>query len=213
MQAEAPSLDRLMAAIHACRVCREAPEKTPLPHAPQPILQVSGTARIVICSQAPGNIAHQKGVPFYDPSGVRLRDWLGLDEATFYDASRIAIIPMGFCFPGYDRHGGDLPPRPECVTHWHDRLFSILPELRLFLVIGKYSIAYHLPERRRESLWAVVRDWRAIAAATAPRPLIVLPHPSWRNNVWIRRNPFFEAELVPALRRHVARVLGEVGEG
>ncbi len=146
---EAPAgdtpLDALLGTIRRCRICRDMPAGTPLPHEPRPIFQISATARVAICSQAPGNKAHIAGLPFYDPSGVRLRAWMGLGEPEFYDWSKVAIIPMGFCFPGYDRHGGDLPPRRECGATWHDSLFEHLPQLRLFLCIGKYSLTYHLP--------------------------------------------------------------------
>ncbi|WP_420392826.1 uracil-DNA glycosylase family protein [Acuticoccus sp.] len=202
-----PALGELLAAMRACRACVEAPAGAPLPHAPRPIFQVSATARIAICSQAPGNRAHIAGRPFYDPSGVRLRSWMGLDEAAFYDAANVAIIPMGFCFPGYDRHGGDLPPRRECVARWHDALFAALPQLELLLCIGRHSLAYHLPETRRLSLTEVVADWRAIAERTAPRTVMALPHPSWRNNAWLARNPWFEAEHLPELRARIAAIL------
>ena len=200
-------LTRHLKAISACRICRDAPVGPPLPHTPRPIFQISPTARIAVCSQAPGNRAHIAGKPFFDPSGVRLRSWMGVDEATFYDASRVAIIPMGFCFPGYDRNGGDLPPRRECAARWHDELFAMLPDIRLFLCIGKYSLAYHLPETRRSSLTDIVSDWRAILGDGGHRSVLALPHPSWRNNAWLRKNPWFEAELLPELRVRVAAIL------
>jgi uracil-DNA glycosylase len=199
------SLDALLSEIRACRLCTQA--SPPLPHEPRPIFQISATARVAICSQAPGNRAHHAGKPFFDPSGVRLRAWMGVDEATFYDAARIAIIPMGFCFPGYDANGGDLPPRRECRAHWHDRLFEALPQLDLILSIGKYSQDYHLPAPRG-SLTETVRDWRAILSRTSNRPVLAMPHPSWRNNAWLRRNPWFEAELLPALRARLSDALG-----
>ncbi len=207
-RAQAGGLDDLAVRIRRCRICAERPEGPPLPHEPRPVFQLSPTVRLAICSQAPGNRAHIAGKPFFDPSGVRLRAWLGLDEATFYDAAKVAIVPMGFCFPGYDRHGGDLPPRRECVRTWHDTLFAALPQLSLRLCIGKYSLSYHLPETRRQSLTETVRDWRAILERTAPCPVIALPHPSWRNNGWLAKNPWFEAELLPHLRARVAAALG-----
>ncbi|MEO1104774.1 MAG: uracil-DNA glycosylase family protein [Pseudomonadota bacterium] len=207
MSAKRPALRPIVAGMRACRICRDAPAGPALPHEPQPIFQISSTAKLAICSQAPGNKAHVAGKPFYDPSGVRLREWLGLDEPAFYDKRKVAIIPMGFCFPGYDRYGGDLPPRKECVAAWHDRLFAALPALKLRLCIGKYSLSYHLPETRRQSLTETVRDWRAILARTEPRPVIALPHPSWRNNTWIAKNPWFEAEVLPELRARVAALL------
>ena len=132
---------------------------------------------------------------------------MGIDEATFYDSERVGIIPMGFCFPGYDGKGGDLPPRRECAAHWHDALFAALPDVQLILCIGKYSLGYHLPHMRRRSLTDTVKDWRAIAEATAPRTVFALPHPSWRNNAWLAKNPWFEAELLPVMRERIARVL------
>lgn len=204
-------LDDVLAAMRRCRVCAEAPAGAPLPHEPRPVFQVSATARLAICSQAPGNLAHRHAKPFSDPSGVRLRAWLGLDEGTFYDPAKVAIIPMGFCFPGYDRNGGDLPPRRECVATWHDSLFSALPEMALRLCIGKHALAYHLPETKRMSLTDTVRDWRAIAARTAPRTVLALPHPSWRNNGWLARHPWFEAQVLPDLRERVDRALAGTG--
>jgi uracil-DNA glycosylase len=206
--AAVPPLDDQLAAIRACRICRDRSDR-PLPHEPRPVFQIAPGARLAVCSQAPGNRAHVAGKPFHDPSGVRLRSWMGVDETTFYDPARLAIIPMGFCFPGYDGKGGDRPPRPECASAWHDQLFAALPHLELFLCIGKHSLAYHLPHTRRRSLTETVRDWRAIAAATAPRTVIALPHPSWRNNAWIARNPWFEAELLPELRARVAAALSD----
>lgn len=202
-----PPLDATVAGMAACRRCVEAPLGTPLPHVPRPIFQISPTSRIAICSQAPGNRAHVAGRPFFDPSGVRLRSWMGLDEAAFYDAGNVAIIPMGFCFPGYDRHGGDLPPRRECRLAWHDDLFAAMPQLELLLCIGRHSLAYHLPETKRMSLTEIVADWRAIAARTIPRTVMVLPHPSWRNNMWLARNRWFEAEMLPELRNRIRTIL------
>jgi uracil-DNA glycosylase len=204
--ADPPPLAEQLAAIRACRICRDRADR-PLPHEPRPVFQIAPGARVAVCSQAPGNRAHVAGKPFHDPSGVRLRAWMGVDEATFYDPGKVAIIPMGFCFPGYDGKGGDLPPRPECAATWHDRLFAALPRIDLFLCIGKHALAYHLPWARRRSLTETVRDWRAIARATAPRTVMALPHPSWRNNAWLARNPWFEAELLPDLRARVAAAL------
>lgn len=205
--AAAPALADVLASITACRICRDRPRGAPLPHEPVPVFQASATARIGICSQAPGLRAHRAGKPFHDPSGVRLRAWLGLDEATFYDAARIAIVPMGFCFPGYDDKGGDRPPRPECRAAWHDRLFPLMPRLDLVLSIGIHSMRYHLPWRRDTALTQIVGDFRAVMAesrARSGRIVLPLPHPSWRNNAWLKRHPFFEAELLPVLRREVA---------
>lgn len=204
-------LDDLVAGIRACRICRDVPDGVALPHEPRPIFQISPSARIAICSQAPGNKAHIAGLPFYDPSGVRLRSWMGLDEATFYDAARVAIVPMGFCFPGYDRTGGDQPPRRECRHRWHDTLFPAMPSVELFLCIGRHSLTYHLPWTRALALTEVVRDWRGIATRTAPRTVMALPHPSWRNNAWLAKNSWFEAELVPDLRSRIAELVSRLG--
>ncbi len=202
------ALDALLAEIRACRVCRDRPDGPPLPHDPRPVLRASVSARICICGQAPGTRVHESGVPFTDPSGDRLRDWMGVDEATFYDASRIAIVPMGFCFPGLDAKGGDLPPRRECAPAWRARVFAGLPNLRLLLLVGQYAQSWHLGPARGKTLTETVRDWRRYADGHDGVPAIPLPHPSWRNNAWLKRNPWFAAELLPRLRRDVRRLLG-----
>ena len=200
-------LDRLLARIRGCRICRHDPAGRPLPHEPLPIFRVSSTARIAVCSQAPGARAHAADKPFCDPSGVRLREWMGLDEATFYDADRIMMVPMGFCFPGQDAHGSDLPPRRECVRTWHDALFASVPQIELVLAIGQHALGYHLPERKKQPLTTKVAAWREISAARGDRLVFPLPHPSWRNTGWIRRNPWFEAELLPMLRAEIGKRL------
>ena len=200
----ANELERLLGAIRACRICRERPTGAPLPHEPRPVLRVSPTATVCIVGQAPGTRVHASGVPFTDPSGDRLRAWLGIDSETFYDVSRVAIVPMGFCFPGQDARGADLPPRRECAPAWRADLFAALPGVDLMLAVGSYAHAWHLGALKRRSLTETVADWRAIMAATARPTVIPLPHPSWRNNTWIRRNPWFEAELLPVVRRAVA---------
>ncbi|WP_428651122.1 uracil-DNA glycosylase family protein [Roseibium sp.] len=202
-------LETLAKHIRACRTCVEKPEKTPLPHAPRPVLQVSGKARLCVCGQAPGTRVHQSGRPFTDPSGDRLRNWMGIGEDIFYDPERLAIVPMGFCFPGLDAKGGDLPPRPECRKAWHDRLFAAMPQIELILVIGQYAQAYHLGKARKQSLTETVAQWRSYfeEARPAGSPVVLpLPHPSWRNNAWIRKNPWFETDLLPVLKREVARL-------
>lgn len=191
-------LDRLTKEIRACRVCVENPRKVPLPHEPRPVLRVSPSARICIAGQAPGTRVHASGVPFTDPSGDRLRDWMGVSEEEFYDTSRVAIVPMGFCFPGQDAKGGDLPPRPECAAHWRARLFEHLPQIDLFLLVGQYAQSWHLGAAKRKSLTETVMNWREYGPGSIP-----LPHPSWRNNAWIRKNPWFESELLPVLKREV----------
>jgi uracil-DNA glycosylase len=202
--------DRLVASIGACRICRDRPGGKPLPHEPRPVLRVSPTARICVAGQAPGTRVHASGTPFTDPSGDRLRAWMGVESETFYDVARIAIVPMGFCFPGLDAKGGDLPPRRECAQAWRTDIFTAMPALELLLVIGTYAQSWHLGVLARPTLTETVADWRAIMAASARQtgPLTVpLPHPSWRNNAWIKRNPWFEAELLPVLRAEVGRAL------
>jgi uracil-DNA glycosylase len=190
-------LDALLAEIRACRRCAEH-----LPLGPRPVLRASATARVALCSQAPGTKVHASGRPFTDRSGDRLREWLAVDSETFYDESRIAIIPMGFCYPGVDANGGDLPPRPAGRATGHDRLFKALPQIELIVVIGGHAMAYHLGKRRKPS----VRETVAAFREYLPR-VIPLPHPSWRNNGWLDRNPWFEAELLPVLRQSVHRLI------
>ena len=168
------------------------------------MFQARASSRLLIVSQAPGRKAHLSGVPFDDVSGDRLRAWLGVDRATFYDAQRIAIVPMGFCFPGSGR-GGDLPPRPECAPTWHPRLLPLLTRVRLTLAIGQYAQAGLLGERRGRTLTDTVLAWRTHLA----NGVLPLPHPSPRNRLWLTRNPWFESELLPELREHVATLLGD----
>ncbi|MFQ5347865.1 MAG: uracil-DNA glycosylase family protein [Rhodothalassiaceae bacterium] len=192
-------LSGLLAEIRACRACSAV-----LPHEPRPVLQASATARLLIAAQAPGRRVHETGLPFNDPSGDRLRDWLGIDRATFYNPARVNIVPMGFCYPGTDPRGGDLPPRPECAALWHERLFARLPPQRLILVIGRYAQDWHLGGRVHHTLAETVRHWRDYLPYHLP-----LPHPSPRNLLWLRRNPWFEAEVVPEIRLRVAAILGQ----
>lgn len=200
-------LERLVARIVRCRACIERPEAAPLPHEPRPVLRVSPTARIVVAGQAPGTIVHETGLPFNDPSGDRLRDWMGIDRDLFYDRSRIAIVPMGFCFPGQDHRGADLPPRRECAPLWRRQVLDLLPSVELLLTIGQYAHAWHLGSLRRENLTETVRDWRTVWESSYDPRILPMPHPSWRNNAWLRRNPWFDGELVPHLRREVARLV------
>jgi uracil-DNA glycosylase len=216
MQPTAPHdpLENLLSAISRCRICVETPSGPPLPHAPRPVLQASVTARIMVCGQAPGTRVHASGRPFTDPSGDRLRRWMGIGEETFYDASRIAVVPMGFCFPGLDAKGSDRPPRRECAAAWHDRLFEALPRPDLLLALGAHAQRGHLarsgrPDLLRPTLDATIAQWREIHAATGIMPM---PHPSWRNNAWIARNPWFETELVPVVRFEVRRILDAASE-
>ena len=206
----ARSLNQLVTQIRACDVCVQAPQGPPLPHPPRPVLRVSQTARLLIASQAPGNLVNQTGVPFDDPSGDRLRDWLDLDRDSFYDVARIAIVPMGFCFPGNDAAGGDLPPRRECREKWHDALFAAMPQIETVLAIGRHAQAYHFARlghalAKSASMTDIVLRWRDFATLQ-PR-IIPLPHPSWRNTGWLKRHPWFEAELLPIVRAEVARLV------
>ena len=202
------ALDALVAEIKRCRRCRDAPLGKPLPHEPRPVLRVSPTARLAVCSQAPGTRVHASGMPFTDPSGERLRAWMGVTSDEFYDASRVAIVPMGFCFPGLDEKGGDLPPRRECAAMWHARVFAKLRQIETVLVVGQYAMRRHLGRLARGGLWETVGNWRAIMDHSERPRYIPLPHPSWRNNAWVKKHPWFEAELLPVVRREVARALG-----
>jgi uracil-DNA glycosylase len=174
---------------------------------PRPVFQASATARLFIASQAPGLRAHESGRPFDDRSGERLRDWMGVSREEFYDASRVAILPMGFCFPGYDAHGSDLPPRRECATLWRARFLAAMPSVELILCIGAYAQAWHLGTARAPSMTATVENWRHFLATDRGPRVVPLPHPSWRNTGWIKRHPWFEAELLPALRTEITRVM------
>jgi uracil-DNA glycosylase len=201
-------LASLLAELADCRICRDTPLFRPgLPHEPRPVIQASATARLCIAGQAPGTRVHASGRPFTDPSGVRLRGWLGIGEDVFYDAARIAIVPMGHCFPGLDAKGGDRPPRRECAPHWRARIFAALPAIELVLAIGRYAQDWHLGSAQGASLSETMTDWRGILAAPRRPRVLPLPHPSWRNNAWLRRNPWFEDELLPVLRAEVARLL------
>jgi uracil-DNA glycosylase len=200
-------LDQLAAEVSRCRVCRDTPQGRPLPHDPRPVMQVSEKARILLAGQAPGTRVHQSGKPFTDPSGMRLRSWLAMTEEEFYESGRLAIVPMGFCFPGLDAKGGDLPPRRECAPLWRARVLAQLPKIELVLAVGTYAQAWHLPHLTRLSLTARVAHWREQLMRTPP--VIPLPHPSWRNNAWLKRNPWFEAELLPVLQARVRALLDE----
>lgn len=201
-------LQSLLESIGACRICLDA--RQPLPQTPRPVLRLSATARLLVASQAPGIRAHKSGMSFDDPSGDRLRLWMGVDRDTFYDTSRIAVVPMGFCFPGHDARKGDLPPRRECRAAWHDELFAAMPQLETVLAIGAYAQDYHferlgISRGRAASLTDVVRDWRRLFALS-PR-VIPLPHPSWRNSGWLKKNPWFENDLLEVLRAEVTRLV------
>jgi uracil-DNA glycosylase len=189
-------LDHLLRDIRACRIC-----EAHLPLGPKPVLRASATARLLVVGQAPGTKVHATGIPWNDASGQRLRAWLDMDAETFYDERRVAIVPMGFCYPGKGP-SGDRPPRPECRATWHPKLLPLLPEIRLTLLIGQYAHAYFLGARRKGSLTDTVRAWREYAPQYLP-----LPHPSPRNVGWFKANPWFEAEVLPALRARVRALL------
>lgn len=201
-------LPALLDEIAACRICRDAPRGKPLPHEPRPVLRASSTASIAICGQAPGTRVHASGTPFTDPSGERLRDWMATDASTFYDTSRIAILPMGFCFPGLNAKGGDLPPRRECALAWRARVLAECSNLRVILLVGSYAIKWHLGCRAKPNLTETVAAWRDYAFPQAPpsaaNPRVFpMPHPSWRNKAWLKRNPWFADELIPQLRASI----------
>jgi uracil-DNA glycosylase len=192
-------LPGLLAEIRACRRCAES-----LPLGPNPVLRAADPrARVLIIGQAPGTKVHATGIPWNDPSGDRLRDWLGVDRTAFYDERRFAVMPMGFCYPGRGR-GGDLPPRPECAPLWHAPVRAQLPAIVLTLLVGQYAQAYYLGDRRKGSLGETVRAWQEYLADG----FLPLVHPSPRNGRWLKNNPWFEAEVVPALRERVESVVG-----
>ena len=198
---------KLAKEIRSCRICVENPVGTPLPHDPRPVVRLSSTARLCIAGQAPGLRVHESGMPFTDPSGDRLRDWMGLTSEEFYDQSRLAIVPMGFCFPGYDAKKSDLPPRKECVFTWHDRIFQSMPQLELIVVIGQYAQAYHMGEKRKKTLTETVARWRETFNEDVTPKILPLPHPSWRNSAWLKKNPWFERDVLPVLRAEVERLM------
>ena len=189
-------LDHLLRDIRACRIC-----EAQLPLGPRPVLRAGAEARLMIVGQAPGAKVHASGVPWDDASGRRLREWLGIDAGTFYDESQVAIVPMGFCYPG-KAGSGDAPPRPECRATWHPRLLPLLPKVELTLLIGQYAQAYFLGARRKGSLTATMRAWREYLPSQLP-----LPHPSPRNVAWFKANPWFEGEVLPTLRERVGGLL------
>ena len=188
--------------IRACRICAVRFAATQTAHAPRPVVWFRPSARILIAGQAPGARVHQSGKPFTDPSGDRLRDWLGLDDAAFYDRDRVAIVPMAFCFPGYDARGADLPPPKICGETWHDRVMAALPEVRLRVLVGAAAHRYHLGTKA--PVTETVRNWRDHAPGT-----FALPHPSWRNTGWLKKNSWFEDEVLPVLRVRVKEVMDD----
>ncbi|MEO8997166.1 MAG: uracil-DNA glycosylase family protein [Nitrosospira sp.] len=191
-ETEYPTLEALLTAVRDCRICEDK-----LPLGPRPIVRAGESARILIVGQAPGVRVHTTGIPWDDPSGERLRAWMGLDTDGFYDTSRIAIIPMGYCYPGRG-DGGDLPPRPECAALWLDHLLAKLPKVELTLLVGLHAQRHFLGNRRKRSLTETAKAWREFAPEYLP-----LPHPSARNTPWFKRNPWFEHELLPVLRERI----------
>ncbi len=196
MRSKAESLSRLLREVRACKVCAQH-----LPNPPRPVLRAATSASILIVGQAPGRRVHETGIPWNDPSGDRLRNWMGVERDTFYDEQRIAIIPTGMCYPGTGS-GGDLPPRPECAPLWHTRLRAALPNIRLTLLIGSYAQAYYLGKRAHKNLTETVRNYREYLPEFLP-----LPHPSPRNQLWLKRNPWFAEEVLPELRKNLAPLL------
>ncbi|MFC3212875.1 uracil-DNA glycosylase family protein [Novosphingobium panipatense] len=193
----ATSLDSLLGEIRSCRLCQNA-----LGFEPRPFVAASPAARLLIIGQAPGSKVHASGIGWNDDSGDRLRDWLGMDKATFYDTSKVAQMPSGFCYPG-KASGGDKPPRPECAPRWHAALLAQMPNIGLTLLVGQYAQKRYLPRGFAPNLTEAVRQWRA-----APEGLFPLPHPAWRSRIWMAKHPWFEANVLPDLRRRVAQVLG-----
>jgi uracil-DNA glycosylase len=187
-------LDALLREIRACAVCAAH-----LPLGPRPVVRGGTSARILLISQAPGTRVHETGLSFNDRSGDVLRGWMGIDRDTFYDEDKIAIVGTGFCYPGRDKAGGDKPPRPECAPLWQPRLVPLFPKVELTILAGSYAIDYRLGKRRKATLGATIAAWRDYLPE-----LMILPHPSWRNVLWMRKNPWFEIEVLPELRRRVA---------
>ncbi len=196
------TLDTLAQQIVDCKLCAEKFAKTQTSHTPRPVVRPSATARILIAGQAPGARVHASGVPFDDPSGDRLRDWMCIDSDTFYDTSKISIIPMAFCFPGYDERGSDLPPPPICAKTWRADLLAAMSQVELTLLVGQYAQRWHMGKARKSSLTETVRNWQEYGPAFLP-----LPHPSWRNSAWLRRNPWFAETVLPWLKQEVARLV------
>ncbi len=191
------TLDTLLGEIRACRACAED-----LPHQPRPVVMVSAETRILICGQAPGRRVHESGVPFTDPSGDRLRQWMGVDTKTFYGRAEIGVAAMAFCFPGTNPKGGDFPPPTRCATLWRTQLLAALPKVELVLLVGGYAQTWALKDRAKNNMTQTVRSWRDYGPNILPTP-----HPSWRNTAWLKKNPWFDAEVTPYLRQRVQAIL------
>jgi len=190
-------LKDLLKEINECRLCEEH-----LPLGPRPVVQASSRAKILIVGQAPGRKVHETGIPFNDPSGDRLRDWMGIDRTLFYDDSKIALLPMGFCYPGTEK-SGDLPPRPECAEAWREQLLKLHSKIELTLVIGQYAHKYHLADTQKKNLTETVKAWKKYWK----KGLLPLPHPSPRNNIWLRKNSWFEKAILPTLKSRVRNLI------
>ena len=198
---------RLCAEIAACRACAERFAATCSGHTPRPVVRLPATARLLIAGQAPGARVHASGTPFLDASGDRLRAWMGVTAEAFYDQSRVAIAPMAFCFPGYDAKGAGLPPPPLCAALWRERVLATMPQIETVLLVGGYAQRWHLGPLAKGGVTATTREWRRlIEPAQGPR-YCPLPHPSWRNGGWLRKNPWFETDVLPWLRAEVSRLL------
>lgn len=190
---------QLLADARACTLCKD------LPLGPKPVMRCSAHSKIIIIGQAPGTRAHESDLTWNDPSGDRLRDWLGVDRETFYDTNKFGCLPMGFCYPGTYEKGGDLPPRPQCAPAWHGKFMEAFQDVRLTLLVGSYALnAYPEGVKKKKTMTAMVKNWRAYEEHDA----LPLPHPSWRNTAWMRRNPWYEAELLPRLRQRVSEIVG-----
>ncbi|MEE4282643.1 MAG: uracil-DNA glycosylase family protein [Pseudomonadales bacterium] len=191
---------QLVDEISRCTLCAEH-----LPLGPRPVIQADPAARILIVGQAPGTAVHKTGIPFNDPSGDRLRTWMGVDRDTFYDQKKIALVPMGFCYPGKGK-GGDLPPRPECAPAWRERLLGQLDNIELTIVMGRYALAWHLNIRPSQTLNAVVANWQQYWPQALP-----LPHPSPRNSQWLQKHPWVEEDIIPKLQQRIRTLLNKGG--
>ncbi len=197
MVSQKNKLHDLLKEVRACEIC--APD---LPLGPRPTVVAKSSAKIMIIGQAPGTKVHETGIPWSDPSGDRLRNWLRVTREIFYDGSKIAIMPMGFCYPGRLERGGDNPPRPECAPAWHEKILAGLPDIELTLLVGMYAQKYYLAEQNKKTLTETVRHWQEFAPAMIPTP-----HPSWRTTAWLKKNLWFEAELLPVLQQKVRKLL------
>lgn len=191
------NIESLIADVRTCTLCAAH-----LPLGPRPVFQLHPRATILVAGQAPGRKVHETGIPFNDPSGDRLREWMGIDKRMFYDAKKIAILPMGFCYPGTGK-SGDLPPRPECAEHWRKKLLAPLPNIELTLIIGQYAQDWHLGKRQKKNLTETVRAWKEYWPE-----MLAMPHPSPRNNIWLKKNPWFEKDILPPLQARIQALLG-----